>query len=250
MKRRSRFAQALVALLGTAVLAAGCAQETVSPEEIAEIKSQQKEILAKLNNIDKKLDKAPAAAPPPKRRSGPDPDKKYDLPVANSAIKGPQDGSITIVEFSDYQCPFCARAEPIIADALKAYPTQARFVYKQFPLTSIHPHAMAASQAAIAARMQGKFWEMHELLFKNQRALQPDKLKEYAQELGLDVDKFESDMNSDAVKKEVQEDMRLARTVGVRGTPTIFVNGKLLRNRSIEGFKELIDPMLKESAKG
>jgi len=114
---------------------------------------------------------------------------------------------------------------------------------------------MAASQAAIAARMQGKFWEMHDLLFKNQRALQPDKLKEYAQQWGLDVDKFETDMNSDAVKKEVQDDMRLARTVGVRGTPTIFVNGKLLRNRSIEGFKELIDkelidPMLKENAKG
>ncbi len=219
-------------------------------DELAEIKKQQAQILAKLNDVEKKLDKAPAAKPPRQRRSGPDPEKKYDLPVGDSDIKGAKNGAITIVEFSDYQCPFCSRAEPIIQQALDAYPTQARFVYKHFPLTSIHPQAMAASQAAVAAKKQGKFWEMHELIFKNQRALKPEDLKKYAAEVGLDVAKFEADMNADEVKKEVQADMRLAQTVGVRGTPTIFVNGKLLRNRSIDGFKQMIDPILKEKAKG
>lgn len=240
--------------LGTALLVAslttGCNPPPDHSKELAGIQEQQKQILAKLNAMEKKIEASAAKAPPaPRRRSGPDPEKKYDLPVGESDIKGAKDGAITIIEFSDYQCPFCARAEPIIQQALDAYPTQAKFVYKHFPLTSIHPQAMGASQAAIAAQKQGKFWEMHELLFKNQRQLGEDKLKEYAKELGLDVAKFEADLNSDEVKKAVQADMRLAQKAGVRGTPTIFVNGKLLRNRSIAGFKEMIDPMLKD-AKG
>ncbi len=232
-----------------AALFAACTPPDNS-EELAAISQQQKQILAKLSAMEKKLDAAKAPAPPRQRPSGPDPDKKYDLPVAHSVIKGPADGSITIVEFSDYQCPFCARAEPIIMQALEAYPTQARFVYKHFPLESIHPHAMGASQAAIAAGKQGKFWEMHEKLFANQRALQPEKLDSYATELGLDVEKFKADMGSDETKKAVRDDMRLARSAGVRGTPTIFVNGRLLRNRSIDGFKELIDKLMKEKAQG
>jgi len=235
-------------LLMTAAIASACTPPDNSAE-LAEISQQQKQILAKLNAVEKQLER-PAAAPPPPRPSGPDPEKKYELPVGSSDIKGAKDGAITIVEFSDYQCPFCSRVEPLIADALAAYPTQARFVYKHFPLESIHPHAMGASQAAIAAQKQGKFWEMHELLFANQRALQPEKLVEYAQQLGLDIEKFKADMNSEEVKQNVREDMRLASTVGVRGTPTIFVNGKVLRNRSIEGFKEMIDPILATAANG
>jgi protein-disulfide isomerase len=235
------------------LLAAGLLAACTPPdnsEQIAEIGRQQKEILAKLDAMEKKIEAAKAPPPRRQRPTGPDPDKKYDLPVAASSIKGPEDGSITIVEFSDYQCPFCARAEPIINDALKAYPTQARFVYKHFPLESIHPQAMGAAQAAVAAGMQGKFWEMHEKLFANQRALQREKLEQYAEEIGLDVDKFKADMGSDAVKNSIRDDMRLARTVGVRGTPTIFVNGKLLRNRSVDGFKQLIDELLEEGAAG
>ncbi len=238
----------LLVLFVTALFTA-CAPPDNS-EQLAELGQQQKQILAKLDAMEKKLESVKAPPAPRQRQTGPDPDKKYDLPVGSSAIKGPADGSITIVEFSDYQCPFCARAEPIINQALEAYPTQARFVYKQFPLESIHPHAKGASLAAIAAGKQGKFWEMHEKLFANQRALQPEKLDAYAAEIGLDVAQFKSDMSSAEVKKAVDEDMRLARTVGVRGTPTIFVNGKLLRNRSIEGFKEMIGEILKESAKG
>lgn len=231
------------------VLAAGCAPPDNS-EELAELSQQQKQILAKLNDMEKKLETAQAPAPPRQRPTGPDPDKQYDLPADGSPIMGPENAPITIIEFSDYQCPFCARAEPLIHDALKAYPEKTRFVYKHFPLESIHPQAMAAAQAAVAAQKQGKFWEMHEILFKNQRALQDDKLVEYAKQLGLDVDKFKADMKSEEVQKQVRDDMRLARTAGVRGTPTIFVNGKLLRNRSSEGFKEMIDPLVAGKAQG
>lgn len=236
-------------ILLAASLFVACAPPDNS-EQLAEIGQQQKQILAKLDAMEKKIASVKAPAPPRQRQTGPDPDKKYDLPVGASAIQGPADGSITIVEFSDYQCPFCARAEPIIHQALEAYPTQARFVYKQFPLESIHPNAKGASMAALAAGKQGKFWEMHEKLFANQRALQPEKLDGYAAEIGLNMEQFKSDMSSDEIKKAVNDDMRLARTVGVRGTPTIFVNGKLLRNRSIEGFKEMIGEILKDNAKG
>jgi protein-disulfide isomerase len=239
----------LLILPAVALAVTACAPPDNSAE-LAEISQQQKQILAKLADMEKKLETARAPQAPPQRPTGPDPDKAYDLPVAGSPIMGPEDGSITIVEFSDYQCPFCARAEPIIHQALEAYPQQARFVYKHFPLESIHPQAMAAAKAAVAAQKQGKFWEMHEILFSNQRALQDDKLVEYAKQLGLDVAKFEADMKSEEVQNQVRDDMRLARIAGVRGTPTIFVNGKLLRNRSIEGFKEMIDPMLKEKAEG
>jgi len=245
MNRFKSLARHLTLGVAAAVLLAGCQQNS---QELAKLSEQQAQILAKLDSLEKKIEAAPrAAAAPPPRPSGPDPDKVYDIPVGASAIRGPKDAVITITEFSDYQCPFCARAEPIIEEALKAYPTQARFVYKHFPLTSIHPNAMGAAQAAAAAQMQGKGWEMHDLLFKNQRALQPEKLKEYAQEIGLDVAKFEQDMNSDAVKKQVEADMAEARKLGVRGTPTIFVNGKLLRNRSIEGIKEIAQPILDKS---
>ncbi len=242
----TRFSISAFAAVVAAALVTGCTQPIDNSEELAAIQNQQKTILAKLDSMEKKIASAAKAAPAAKpRRTGPDPEKKYDLPVAHSDIKGAKNGPITIIEFSDYQCPFCSRAEPIIQQALDAYPTQARFVYKHFPLTSIHPNAMGASQAAVAAQKQGKFWEMHAKLFEHQRELQPEKLKAYAAELGLDVAKFEADMNSDEVKKAVQADMKLAQVAGVRGTPTIFVNGKLLRNRTIEGFKEVIEPILK-----
>lgn len=232
----------------TAALAAGAPLVPAcqpSSEDITELRNQQRQILAKLDRIEKKL----AQGPGRQQQVGPDPAKAYDLPVGKSPLKGPENAPVTIVEFSDYQCPFCARSEPLINDVLKEYPTQVRLVYKHFPLTAIHPNAMGAAQAAAAAQKQGKFWQMHELLFANQRALQPEQLKSYAQQVGLDVAKFEADMASPEVKSAIQEDMQLAQKVGIRGTPTIFVNGKIVQNRSLEGFKQLIEPLLKQQAK-
>lgn len=133
---------------------------------------------------------------------------------------------------------------------LKAYPKEVKFIYKEFPLTSIHQNAMNASKAAVAAQRQGKFWEMHDKLFANQRALGMDNLKQYAQEIGLDMAKFEQDMNSPEVQNQIQEDTKAAQQAQVNGTPSLFINGKRVMNRSFEGLKQMVDAALKEPAKG
>ncbi|MBI1816134.1 MAG: thioredoxin domain-containing protein [Deltaproteobacteria bacterium] len=128
---------------------------------------------------------------------------------------------------------------------LKEYPKDAQFVYKQYPLP-MHPFAMDAAKASLAASRQGKFWEMHDQLFANNKALQADKLKEYAQKIGLDAAKFEADMKSPEIQQQVQDEIKLGNDVGVTGTPTIFVNGKRLMNRSPEGFRAMIDEIIKK----
>jgi protein-disulfide isomerase len=135
-----------------------------------------------------------------------------------------------------------------VDQVLKAYPNEVKFVYKEFPLTSIHQNALNAAKAVAAAQKQGKFWEMHDKLFANQRALLPDNLKQYAQEIGLDVAKFEKDMTSPEVQKQIDADMKLAQDAEVRGTPTMFLNGKRVMNRSFEGLKQMIDEALKQKS--
>lgn len=217
---------------------------------LTELREQQRQILAKLTSLEEKIEKVAARPAAPPRPTGPDPTRAYNLPVGKSPSRGPEDAPITIVEFSDYQCPFCARSEPLIQEFVAAYPSQTRVVFKHFPLTSIHPQAMPAALAATAAQKQGKFWQMHELLFANQRALGSEQLTQYAKQIGLDLAKFEADMQSDEVKSAVRDDMQLAQRVGIRGTPTIFVNGKLLQNRSVEGFKQVAEAALKDKGTG
>jgi len=135
-----------------------------------------------------------------------------------------------------------------VDQVLKAYPNEVKFVYKELPLTSIHQNALNAAKAVAAAQKQGKFWEMHDKLFANQRALLPDNLKQYAQEIGLDVAKFEKDMTSPEVQKQIDADMKLAQDAEVRGTPTMFLNGKRVMNRSFEGLKQMIDEALKQKS--
>jgi protein-disulfide isomerase len=224
-----------VLVLTALVVVWGCG---ATPQDVEELKKNQKDILAKLEALSadvKARPAAPAAAP-----GQPDPNKVYALSVGNSPVKGPKDAKVKIIEFSDYQCPFCSQADGLITQVLAANPDVA-FVYKQFPLTSIHPNALPAAKAALAAGKQGKYWEMHEILFKNQRALGADQLKEYAKQIGLDVPKWEKDMNSPEVNEQISAEMKEAGTAEVRGTPTIFVNGKRVMNRSVDGFKQLID---------
>jgi protein-disulfide isomerase len=236
--------------VGTVLFALGLVACRSNDDALNEVREQQRLILAKLNALDQKIDKVAARSAAPVRSVGPDPERGYNLPVGASPTRGPQNAPVTIVEFSDYQCPFCARSEPLIKDALSVYPNQTRLVYKHFPLSAIHPQALPAAIAAAAAQKQGKFWEMHEKLFANQRGLAPEQINEYAHQIGLDMKRFEADMQSDEVKATVQEDIQLGQRVGVRGTPTIFVNGKVLQNRSLEGFKQLIDPILRDAAAG
>ena len=129
---------------------------------------------------------------------------------------------------------------------LKAFPNDVNFVYKQFPLpATMHPNAMPAAKAAMAAGKQGKFWEMHDILFQNSRDLGADKIKEYAGKIGLDVPRWEKDVNSPEVQQQVEKEMAEGRAADVSGTPTFFVNGKRVMNRSFEGFKDMVDAALK-----
>ena len=129
---------------------------------------------------------------------------------------------------------------------LQAYPKDVNFVMKQFPLRQIHPNADPAARASLAAGKQGKFWEMHDELYKNARNLSPETFKGIAEKIGLDAKKFEADMNSDEVKKQVDEELKQGEAASVRGTPSFFINGKVAQNRSVEGFKAQIDEELKK----
>jgi protein-disulfide isomerase len=114
----------------------------------------------------------------------------------------------------------------------------------------MHRNAMDASRAALAAHKQGKYWEMHDKLFANQRALQPENLKQYAQELGLDMAKFEQDVASAEIQQQIGADMQAAREAQVTGTPTLFINGKRVVNRTLDGIKQMVDAALQEQKKG
>jgi len=223
---------------------AGCG---ASPANVKEIKKGQKEILAKLDALDKAVQQV-KAAPAAAARPQVDPNKVYPLAVGDSPSKGAADAKVTIVEFSDYQCPFCSQAEPLLDQVMQAYPKDVKRVYKQFPLTSIHPNALPASKAAVAAGKQGKFWEMHAKLFGNQRELSPDNYKKWAEELKLDMARFEKDLASPDVQGAIDKEMQEARAADVTGTPTIFVNGKRLQQRSFEGFKAAIDAALQNKS--
>jgi protein-disulfide isomerase len=228
-----------IAMLTVAGALAGCGP---SPGDVDEIKKGQKEILAKLETLEKAVAQVKAA--PAAARPQIDPNKVYTIPVGDTPIEGPKDAKVTIVEFSDYQCPFCSQAEPLMEQVMQAYPKDVKRAYKQFPLTTIHPNAMPASKAALAAGKQGKFWEMHDKLFANMRELTPDNFKKWAGELKLDVARFEKDMASPEIQAQIDREMQEARAADVTGTPTIFVNGKRLQQRSLEGFKAAIDAAL------
>jgi protein-disulfide isomerase len=203
-----------------------------------------------LAQIQSDLDALKQARPVPtaRRRTGPDPDKIYDIPIGDSPVRGAADAPITIVEFSDFQCPYCGRVHPTLEQLLREYPDQVRIVYKHLPL-SFHTEALPAAKASIAAGQQGKFWEMHDALFANQRALGEDKYLEIAADLGLDVEQFKKDLRSERVASEVARDMNEARKLGVTGTPGFFVNGRFSSGaKPYASFKAMVEQAL--AAKG
>jgi protein-disulfide isomerase len=145
---------------------------------------------------------------------------------AQDQAAGPDDAPVTLVEYGDYECPYCGMAYPIVKRAQQELGNQLRFVFRNFPLAEAHPHARLAAQAAEAAAAQGKFWEMHDMLFENQTALEPDDLVGYAKSIGLDITRFERDLEAGTFAKKVRDDFRSGVRSGVNGTPTFFVNGK------------------------
>jgi len=158
-----------------------------------------------------------------------DEENEQTIEVGEAPVRGPQMGApITIVEFSDFECPYCREAHPILARTVAEFEGRVRLVFKHYPL-SAHEHALPAARAAVAAMRQGKFWEMHDTLFENQHALTPSDLERYAREIGLDVERFREDLASEESLALVQADRALGQEVGVQGTPTIFVNGRKFR---------------------
>ena len=170
------------------------------------------------------------------------------VPVDGSPTRGPADALVTIVEFSDYQCPFCSRAHDVVTELERTYGNKVRVVMKQRPLTAIHPRATPAALAALAAGKQGKYWEMHDKLFANQARLEDADLESYAKELGLNVDNWRKALTDASVTGKVAEDEALANKIGVGGTPTFFINGKqLIGALPAAEFKTVIDAELKKA---
>lgn len=163
----------------------------------------------------------------------------------NSHSIGSADAKVTVVEFSDFQCPACKAAEPVVQKILDEYKDKIRFVYRNYPLPS-HQYGMVAAQAAEAAGLQNKFWEMHKLLFEKSPDLSRELLFEYAKSLNLDMDKFTKDFDSGAVKEAISKDQNDGNLVGLDATPTFYINGvKFTGVLSLSKFETEINSRLK-----
>lgn len=170
---------------------------------------------------------------------------RIDLKVGNSPAKGPKNAPITLIEFSDYQCPFCGRARATINQVLEKYPNDVYYAFKDFPL-SFHQKAPKAHEAAHCAGDQGKYWEMSKILFENQSALEISDLKGYAKKAGVDMGKFDKCLDEGKDAKKVTEGLAEGQLAGVSGTPAYFINGIMISGaRPFENFKEIIDSELK-----
>lgn len=156
-------------------------------------------------------------------------DSEVEIDVAGAPVRGAPMAPVTIVEFSDFECPYCGAAHPALKQVVREFDGQVKLVFMHYPLTEGHPHAMQAARATVAAGNQDKFWEMHDLLFENQQALSEEDLERYAQQIGLDMERFRADMRAEETQRKVEQDKALGRRLGVTGTPTIFVNGRRFR---------------------
>ena len=192
-----------------------------------------------------RLEKRGAAGGKQRREKAPQ-TAAYTIDTKDSPTMGAKDAKVSVVVFSDYQCPFCSRVDPMLHDVLKdpELKDKVNVVFKHFPL-SFHKDARPASKAAMAAAEQGEenFWKMSEKLYANQRALKSENFSKWAGEIGLDVAKFESDLKANDAKYEeqIKADMKVGQSQArVRGTPSLFVNGWELRQRSVQGVKDLI----------
>jgi protein-disulfide isomerase len=200
--------------------------------------------VAGLNQALKTAAAAPAPAARPSGPSRPDPGKVYDIKIGDGPVRGSESAKITIVEWADFQCPFCVRVTPTLEKVAAEYGDKVRFGFKHLPL-SMHSKARAAHQAAEAAHRQGKFWEMHDRIFASPKDLSEETYLRYANEIGLDIDQYKSDFSSSSVRKKVDADLAEARQLGVSGTPSFFINGRFLSGAQPYGaFARVIDEEL------
>jgi protein-disulfide isomerase len=175
----------------------------------------------------------------------PPPATRIDVAVADAPVRGAPDAAVTIVEFSDFECPFCKRTQPTLTKVLEKYSGRIKLAYRDFPLDSIHPQARAAAEAARCAQQGGKFWEYHDALFAQSPKLGAEDLKRSAKEVGLDVEKFDACIASGATKAGVEKDVEEGNRLGITGTPAFFINGRLLSGaQPVEAFTRVIDDEL------
>lgn len=171
------------------------------------------------------------------------------IPTEGSPFIGPPEAPITLVEFSDFQCPYCVKAVPQLRAVLKAYPTQVKLIFKQFPL-DIHSQAAFAATAALAAHQQGKFWAMHDLIFAEHGDLSRPAILALAARLALDTKRFEADLDARATQQAVARDVADGTRAGVHGTPTLFINGRHYNGALIaDALKAVLDAELKNGVK-
>ncbi|MEP7074817.1 MAG: thioredoxin domain-containing protein [Acidobacteriota bacterium] len=167
-----------------------------------------------------------------------------NISVDDDPSRGPVNAPVTVVMFSDFQCPACSATHPVLQKVLAEYGDKIHFVVRDFPLTTLHDHAFRAALAANAANAQGKFFEYADILYKNQSALDDASLSKYASSLGLNVKRFELDLSSENTAAEVRKDIADGKAYGITGTPSIFINGVKVRHLSAAGFREAIDAAL------
>ncbi len=153
---------------------------------------------------------------------------RSEIDLASATWKGNEKAPVTLVEFSDFQCPACKGFNPILGELLAAYPDKVRVAFLQYPLRQIHPQAQKAAEAALCARDEGKFWELHDVMFADQRKLDVPSLKATARELGVNGDAFDACLDGGKYEQTVQADLELGDRVGVSGTPSVYVNGRVV----------------------
>jgi protein-disulfide isomerase len=177
--------------------------------------------------------------------SGPDLSRVYEISTKGAPSKGPESAPVTIVEFSDFQCPFCARVVLTLKEIERTYKGSVRIVWKHLPLSSIHNDAVGAALAAEAAGRQGKFWEFHDKLFADQGKLGYDDLLQHARDLQLDMGRFQADVLNAVEKKKIEADVQEAGALGVVSTPSTFINGRpLIGAQPFGTFAKIIDEEL------
>jgi protein-disulfide isomerase len=221
----------------------GTTFEQMKPQIVEFLTSQQKQERAKaLFEELKKNNNVKFMLPAPK--------VERQQVAATGPSKGPENAPVTMVEFSDFECPYCGRAKDTVDQVTKQYGDKVRLVFRNFPL-SFHPHAQKAAEAAMCANDQGKFWEMHDVLFANQKALEPEQLKKYAADLKLDTAKFNKCLDSGEKAEAVKADQEAGTKAGVNGTPAFFINGIPLSGAiPFEDFKTTIDGELQAKQGG